>query len=644
MKENAVFEKNMEVLEKRYPDLAKRVRETKDNPSYKIIQAKNGKPNVSIKKDSEFFMLYDNDDPVKYCDDYLESLKMNYAPIVVFMGLGLGYHLDRYFKLLGEKVGTREIVVFEKDIELFRLTLKMGNFVQVFAQPNIHFFVGESPEETYVKLKTEILSKSNIRIALKSLKVIPLPANIALDEQYYKDVFLTLRNATRQIMILTGNDSLDSFVGLENIFKNLNHIFAKPGINTLYDKFRGRPAVLVAAGPSLNKNMHLLKGLEDKALIISCDASFIPVMKKGIRPHFVTSLERTPGVGLFYTGIESFSGIYFIALPILMPETIDAFKGRKFIAYRGYSHFDWLEEEKGTLNVGISVANLAFQILVGFGCDPIILIGQDLAYAEDGDTHVKGDIFGSRSEGLHKRPYIELEGNDGKPVKSEKLWEIMKYTYEEDIAAYNGTCINATEGGAKILGAEVMPFKNAIEKHCTEVFKPKLILDEVYSNFTKDFDAQEKIKKIQKKAKVSGKILRDSIKEFHDALEMANQAEKEIIKPFLENGSEYVDIERLTSIEQRFLDLSKLFAGDKDFWALMAHTLSAYDVSYSNEMGFLRDIYTDETCLAMARVRKIKDWFAVVGQFLALTENILKKTEERLGREVRGREGLEGAE
>jgi len=634
MTRNIVFEKNMEVLEKRYPDLVKRVTETKDNPSYKLIQAKNGKPNVLIKNGSDFLTLYDNDDPIKYCEHYLESLNIKYAPIVVFMGLGLGYHLDRYFKLLGEKVGTREIVAFESDVELFRLALKMGDFAQVFAQPNIHFFVGESPEEIYVRLKTEILSKGDIRIALKSLKVIPLPANIMLEREYYQKILATLKNAARQIMVLVGNDSLDSFVGLENIFKNLNHIFSNPGINTLYDKFRGRPAVLVAAGPSLNKNMHLLRGLEGKALIISCDASFMPLMKRGIRPDFVTSLERTPGVDLFYKGIKDFNGVYFIALPILMPETIDAFKGRKFIAYRAYSHFDWLEEEKGSLNVGISVANLAFKILIKLGCDPIILIGQDLAYAEDGDTHVKGDIFGSRSDDISKNPVVELEGNDGKPVKSEKLWEIMKYTYEEDIALYKGTCINATEGGAKIRGTEVMPFKEAIEKYCIEAFKPNLILDEGYSNFTKDFDAQEKIKKIQKKAKVSGKILRDSIKEFHDALEMANQAEKEIIKPFLENGSEYVDMERLTLIEQRFLDLSNLLGGDKDCWALMAHTLNAYDVCYSNEMGFLRDIYTDETCLAMARVKKLKDWFSVVGQFLALTENILKKTEKRLGEEI----------
>ncbi len=634
MTRDTVFEKNMEVLEKRYPDLAKRVSETNDNPSYKLIQAKNGKPNVLIKKDSDFLLLYDNDDPEKYCDDYLEKLNMNYAPIVVFMGLGLGCHLDRYFKLLGERIGTREIVVLEKDIELFRSALKVGDFRAIISQSNIHFFVGVSAEAIYVKLKTEILVKRDITIALKSLKVIPLPASIMLDEKYYQDVLTTLKKAVRQVMVLTGNDSMDSLMGFENILCNIKHIFSNPGINTLFGKFRKKPGVLVAAGPSLNKNMHLLQGLRDRALIISCDASFIPLMKNGIRPNLVTSLERTPGVDLFYGGIENFNGIYFVALPILMPETINAFKGRKFIAYRGYSHFNWLEEEKGFVIVGISVANLCFQILKELGCDPIILIGQDLAYAEDGDTHVKGDIFGSRSENISRKPVIELEGNDGKPVKSEKSWEIMKYTYEEDIALYNGTCINATEGGAKIRGAEIMPFKEAIDTYCKEKFKPDLILDDAYSNFSKHVDITGEMRRIEKKRKESCKILGDSIREFKEALEMTKQAEKEIIQLFLEKGSEDINMERLALIEQKFLDLTDFLAEDKKVWDLMAHTLNAYDVCFSNELGFLREIYTDETCLAMARVKKIKDWFSTVGMFLTLTKDLLEKTENRLDEEI----------
>ena len=626
----SVFDKNMEVIEKRYPDLAKRISGTRDNPSYKLIQTAMGKPNVLIKKGSDFFILYDNDDPVTCCDNYLGRLDLKYAPVVVFMGLGLGYHLDRYFKVLGENAGTRQVVVFEKDIELFRLALSVGDFAQIIAQPNIHFFVGESPEEIYVRLKTEILSKPGIIIALKSLKVIPLPANILLERVYYQNILATLKNAVRQLMVLTGNDSLDSFVGLENIFHNIKHIYSNPGINTLYGKFSGRPGVLVAAGPSLNKNMHLLEGLRGKALIISCDASFIPIMKKGIKPHLVTSIERTPGVDLFYSGIDNFNGVYFVALPVLMPEAIDSFKGRKFIGYRGFSHFDWLEEEKGALNVGMSVANLAFKILIELGCDPIILIGQDLAYAEDGDTHVKGDIFGSRCEHIRSQPVIELEGNDGKPVKSEKSWAIMKYTYEEDIAAYKGTCINATEGGAKILGAKVMPFKDAIEKYCKDAFNPDLILDETYSSFSENVDMPGKMIRIKNKLKESKEVLGDFIVEFQEAIEMTSQAEKEIIQPFLNKGSEDINMERLTAIEQKFLDLADTFGENRILWGLMTHTLNAYDVCFSNELGFLRDIYSDKECLAMARAKKIKDWFAVVGMFLTLTRCLLEKTEKGL--------------
>ncbi|WP_435549317.1 motility associated factor glycosyltransferase family protein [Desulfobacterium sp. N47] len=626
----SLFDKNMEAIGKRYPDLAKRISGTKNNPFYKLIQTSKGKPNLIIKKGSDLFILYDNDDPVTYCDNYLEKLDLKYAPVVVFMGLGLGYHLDRYFKLLGEKVGTRQIVVFEKDIEIFRLALTVGDFSQIISQPDIHFFVGEPPEEIYVRLKTEILSKRDILIALKSLKIIPIPANIHLEREYYEKILAVFKNAVQQLMVLTGNDSLDSFVGLENIFHNIKHIYSNPGIDTLYGKFAKRPGVLVAAGPSLNKNMHLLEGLQDKAPIISCDASFIPLIKKGIRPHLVTSLERTPGVDLFYSGVDNFSGVYFVALPILMPETIDAFKGRKFIGYRGYSHFNWLEEEKGTLNVGISVANLAFKILIELGCDPIILIGQDLAYAEDGDTHVKGDIFGSRCEHIRNQPVIELEGNNGKPVKSEKSWAIMKNTYEEDIAAYKGTCINATEGGAKIFGAEVMPFKDAIDKYCMEVFKPNLILDEAYSSFSEHVDMPGKISRIKKKLKESKEMLFDSIIEFQEALEMTSQAEKEITQPFLEKDPENINMERLTSIEQKYLDLSDTFGKNRILWDLLSHTMNAYDVCFSNELGFLRDVYSDKQCLAMARVKKLKDWFSVVGMFLTLTRDLLEKTEKSL--------------
>lgn len=633
MNNKAVFEQNLKVLSNKDPDLAQRVKETAGDGHYKTIRSKTGHPNVLVARDSGWVALYDNDDPIRYARVYLEGLDIKYAPIVVFMGMGLGYHLDQFFRLLSKGLETKEIIVFEKDIGLFRLAMEVGDFRNILIHPNIHFFVGDDPEESFVKLRTDIFVRDIY--ALRSIKILPLPASVMLDDEYYLKALETVKKAARQAMILVGNDSFDSLVGLENMFSNLSHIVSNPGINALYGKFRGRPGVLVAAGPSLNKNMHLLKGLRDNAIIISCDASFIPIMKKGIRPHLVSSLERTPGVDLFYSGIDDFSGTYFIALPVLMPETIEAFKGRKFIGYRMYSYFDWLENDKGALVVGTSVANLSFKILMELGCDPIILIGQDLAYADDGDTHVKGDIFGSRSEGIHKRPLIELEGNDGNPVKSEKMWEVMKLTYEEDIASYQGTCINATEGGARIKGAEVMPFNEAIEKYCGDTFQPQAILDEVYDRTSGDIDVDKELERIYLKASDTRGIVEKTIDDFQKALDEARLVEEEVIQPFIEENNDVdVDMERLLSVEKKWLDLGAVMATNKTLHDITAQTLQAYDIWLASELSFLKDIYTNKEILSMARVRKMKEWFAVLGGFLVCTRDVLAKTERALAESI----------
>lgn len=629
MKKSIIFEQNLNALSKTDPDLAVRVREAAGNDHYKIIESRTGHSNVLVKRNSGWVALYDNDDPVKYARAYLEGLNIKHAPIIVFMGLGLGYQLDQFFGLLSEDLETKGIIIFEKDIRLFRFAMELGDFSNILVHPHIHFFVGKDPEESFVKLRREVFSRQVY--GLRSLKIIPLPASVLLDNEYYLKAVETVKKAACQVMILTGNDSFDSLVGLENMLANVKHIVSNPGINTLYGKFRGKPGIVVAAGPSLNKNMHLLKGSRDKALIISCDASFIPIMKKGIRPHLVSSMERIPGVNLFYSGIEDFSGVYFVAPAIVTPETIEAFKGRKFIAYRRYTHFDWLEMDKGSLLAGMSVANLAFKILVELGCDPIILVGQDLAYSEDGDTHVKGNIFGNRDEEIRQQTAIELEGNYGKPVKSEKLWEIMKLCYEEDIACYEGTCINATEGGAKIRGAEIMTLAEAIQHHCRESFYPQNILDETYDSFSCEPVLDKEMKRIYDKVLHTQRILGDAIDDFQAALDEARLVEGEIIQPFIDGNSEVdVDMERLLCVEKKWLELGANIVKEKNLYDITAQTLQAYDTWLASELCFLKDIYTDKEILSMARVKKMKEWFAVLGSFLVCTRDILAKTEREL--------------
>ena len=642
MSRKTIFEKNIAILDEKYPELAEKTKNSKERGNYKLIRPANGYPNVLIKRESEQVFLYDPHDPVQYAQKYIDGLKIKFAPFIVFMGFGLGYHFDYYMKQLGKNRETKEIIIYEKDVELFRLALSVIDFGDILKHPNIHFFVGEDPEESFAKLRTDIFFKDVY--ALRSIKILPLPASIVSDHPYYLRAVEVIKKAACQIMRMLGNDSFDSMVGMEHMFLNLKHIFSNPGINDLYGKFNGKPGVLVASGPSLGKNMHLLKGLRDNALIVSCDTALIPMKRKGIHPHLVTSLERTPEVMIHYHGLDDFEDIYFITLPILTPETVESFKGKKFIAYRNYRYFNWLEADKGSLVVGHSVANLAFKILAELGCNPIILIGQDLAYAEDGDTHDKRILMNNRDKDILDSPVIELEGNDGKPVKSILFWEMCKLKYEEDIVSYTGTCINATEGGAKIRGAQIMTFRDAIERYCKESYNPQSILDEVYNKFSGSHNLKEEMERVIFKTYDTRKIVEKGIGDFEDALNEAKVAEKEIIQSFREDEAcTDVDMGRLLSVERKWLEMSKFLMGNKNLCDITLQILNPYDVWLASELSFLKDIYTDPKILSMARVEKMKDWFAVVGSFLIFIRNVLKNAGGTIEGEIRGLEG-EGSE
>jgi hypothetical protein len=627
MRKEITLEKNMTALTVRYPQLALKIKNFVPSGNYSLTNTPGGYANLLVKHNSSFLSFYNPENPVEGVQKYLDSLKMKFAPVMVFLGMGLGYHLDYFMRSLSQKLDTKEIIIYEKDIEILYLALTNGDFTNVINHPHIHFFIGDDADGSHIPLRSKILIDQVYN--LRSVKISPLPVSIKLHPAFYHKAMDTLKLSARQIMRLIGNDSFDSLVGVENMMLNLKHIFTNPGISLCKDKFKGKPGVLVATGPSLKKNMHLLKGIRDNAVIFACDASLAPLMKKGIRPHFVGSIERTPGIDILFSGLGDLEGIYYLALAILLPESIEGFDGRKFSAYRAYPHYSWLDNDKGTITCGQSVANLVFRTLEYLGCDPIILVGQDLAYADTGETHVEGNVYGISDPSIIANPIIELEGNDGKMVKSERNWEVFKISYEEDIAQYQGTCINATEGGAKIRGAKIMTLSDAINQYCRESFFPLATIDTIYENFQNNLNYKEEIARISKKCRYTNELLEEIIEEFDLAVKDARKIEKEIIQSFI-GGCDVSDedFQKLLSVEKKWLKMSQRIHDRKDIHEINAQTMQPYDVWLATELSFLKDIYTDKKMISMARVRKMTDWFSVVGSLLVFTRNILAKTEK----------------
>ena len=299
-------------------------------------------------------------------------------------------------------------------------------------------------------------------------------------DYYIKDLQILYEAVYHSIQNF-GNCPEDSLIGLENMLDNVAQIVNNPGINLLYDKFKGKPAVIVATGPSLKKNMHLLKGIEDKALIISVDASFKYLMANGIKPHMVTSLEREHEVQQFFDGFEpeEVKDVYMTACPVLFNHVYESYTGPQIIVYRNFDHFKWLEIDRGILEVKLSSSNMAFKVAEALGCDPIILIGQDLAYGENGETHATEVPFTSEGEGI-----FYVKGNCQEEVKTNSGWYNFLKAYEVDVAQHHGKVINCTEGGAYIPGTSVASFGETIEQHISQSFGPLKIIKENLEQFT----------------------------------------------------------------------------------------------------------------------------------------------------------------
>lgn len=630
MHNGSPFQKNMAELEKRYPVLAEKVRKTsRDESKYKVIGSKAGEPNVLLARETDFLLLYDRDNPSASCTTYLNGLNIRYAPIVIFLGLGLGYHALLYMNNYGKSCDTKKIIIFEEDISLFRTTLEIIDITFIISHPDIYLFVAEEPLEAAMQIRTKNLIQNDFNSYMRSIKVIPLPSNIILNKEYYYTVLDKIKQATRQQMVLAGNDPIDSFMGLENMLFNLKNIITTPGINLLYNQFKGRPAVSVASGPSLNKNIHLLNELHDRALIVCCDASFLPLMKRNIRPHIVVGMERTDGTEIFYENVPDFEGIHLAFCPLVKPRTYDSFKGNKFIVNRPFSHFEWLHIDRGMLSFGPSVGNMAFKIAEVLGCDPIILIGQDLAFAEDGDTHVKGMPFGERDDYYHENVIeIEVEGNNGKPIKTCRTWDVFRQYFEEDMQRYTGLCINATEGGARIRGTKVMTFREAIDAHCHDRFQPEVVIADALSHFDKDLDIQKEYEATLSRIHATRETLQNLINRFKDFHEETRIVQRNILNPFIHNR-DIPDRGIMRGITTKFLETLDIYLNDKNIQDIMLHTLQPQLLWFANKFNFLSEIYSDEDCLISSQILMIKEWLGVIGQLYVSTEDVLGEAEEK---------------
>lgn len=621
----SVFEKNIIAIASYSTTLAKQLLELGGNDKFKVFMGQDPLNLNIVASDGSKYMY---NDPVKEVEKQLIDFEKEYSryPTLFIYGLGNGVLI----KALLDYETHKTIAVFEPELEIMYIVLNMIDFSKdLFANrliiANTEVF---TPPHFYVLTKEHHV--------LNNARLYNLYINRPFYDTFKDDVNKInslYAEAIIQHMRETGNDSTDALIGMNQTTKNAPYMIKGIPFSTIIKKRKKKvkTAIIVSTGPSLTKQIKLLKKVKDHATIISVDASY-PILKKhGIKPDFVTSIERMDPTSKFFASkpSEFDNGIIFFVASLTHPDTVKYLQGRDYCLVMrplGYER-GFADKDYGYLGSGQSAANMAMDLALALGHEKIVLIGQDLAYAKDGDSHAKGHIYTSRSESDNKNRETTIAyGGDGE-VETHMVWNLFRRYFENYAAVRKNKdklrLINSTEGGARIHGFEEIPFKDEVA----------LMLKEKKPVFARlePFDAQKQQAKLEKFSKHLNAVMRygKTLQGKAERLfkELAKQIEK-TNKLRAKGEWEKIDFTKLQNLAFK-IDAFKESLNDKRF--LQSYYTIATPMITNQELEFAPVLARPSDTLR-EKQEKLIEWVSLQGHWLFSIAGFIDVTNENLSK------------
>lgn len=515
------FEKNLKAMEQWYPKFVEMIQEKKEEK-----EDKDGtKVYVERSLDGETIFLIEINgrklylggkrnalEPVKMWQERLGKIH-KYAPVFLF-GTGSGMYLKSIIKNSPKEAN---VVVYEPSIHIFLAVLENIDLSAEIEDRPIAFIVEGINEEEFIPVMRNVL----VLETLEFLKEEVHPNYKQAFPEKLEDKLRKLAKHAGNFMVHFHTRKLLQKRAAQNVLYNLPYV--AQGYNTL-QLSKAIPhdgaAILVSAGPSLNKNVEELKRAKNHIFILAVDTAVKPLMKHGICPDaFITLDGRKPVELLEAEGAEK---LPVISNPVARYELLDRQEGKKIFFFDGYQLplqlYILNGQPFGNVAIGGSVACSGFSLLYKMGFETVILVGQDLAYT-DKKSHADG-TFQEKMPEENTENMLRVKGNYEEEVPTLTNLKLYLDWFEYYIkgAKEKGSfrVINATEGGAYIEGTELMTLKDAIQECRGE----ETDFEELAKNVESAFSTEERkkafnyLEEIPKQLEELGKIARQLKREY----------------------------------------------------------------------------------------------------------------------------------
>ena len=456
------LEQNLQLLEKSQPRLAEEIREAPDLPEGMLFWTESGYPNLHISVPGGITRtLYPGDAP-----DFESQLtgtpsRLEEDTATVMLGFGLGFLANIFVQRMEPH---HPFLILEFDLRILKAAFSCNDLSPLLKHPKIYWIRNnEELEETFDRVQNDVVVR--VHASFRSVYMEAQP-----------ELYQALRHKIQNLIYhVTGSAKFVELRGLlttTNSVRNLSHRVTNQGAGRLFGQFRGIPAVLIGGGPSLEQNLFHLRGMEDRALIICSDSALRLTLAMGITPHFVTCIDPLELNLKKFEGVPIPPQVSLVCPPVVNCDILNRFPGPIFFHLRGRQDVLWSSPvigDEGYLKPVTTVALLSLHLALSMGCDPIILMGQDLAFTED-KTHAAGqDTWSYKS--LPEETIVSMRDVWGREVKTVTQFLGFAQVFEMEASTNRQRFINATESGIPLKGYQSMRLKDALNSFCTRVEK-----------------------------------------------------------------------------------------------------------------------------------------------------------------------------
>ncbi|TDX58910.1 motility associated factor glycosyltransferase family protein [Orenia marismortui] len=433
-----------------------------------ILETKIGEPTIKVKTiDNQDIILHSKYDPVKEAIRFCDMYNLNEYSKLIVIGFGLGYHVEELLKRIDYQQRIKVIVTNPK---IFKVAVGVRDLSKVLEDRRVEIIIENSKDSFVDRLKRTFTSineeQNKLIIHQPSIKAIP-------------EGFSFLKDVIEEVNLNRENQNKFKEVIRDNIKKNIKLINDSIGVKQFKNRFKDQPIFIVSAGPSLSKNIEKLKLVQDKGIIISVDTALNPLLEKEIKPDIIVTIDP-----IKVNNNKFYQKMMEVDTPLLhslgtCSEVVENYLGPKII---GLSKDDLLMDKvsdlvnKGRIETRGSVASTALDFANYLGGNPIIFVGQDFAFGENGEVHAE-DTF--NDEGKRETTFLRrVEGVNSDQVYTSKGYYLLLRRFEKYLEDHSDKeYIDATEGGAKIKGTIIESLNEVVKKYCKRKLKKDDIIE-----------------------------------------------------------------------------------------------------------------------------------------------------------------------